>query len=76
MKVEAEAKVLIIQALLALMLDSSKDGNHPGSFSGPKHLITCRVALLLFDLKYLTFSFNPIQIWKLISDIFYHQKVR
>jgi hypothetical protein len=73
--VEAEAKVLIIQALLALMLDSSKDGFHPGSFSGPKHLITCRVALLC-DLKYLTFSFNPIQIWKLISDTFYHQKVR
>ncbi len=72
---EAEAKVLIIQALLALMLDSSKDGFHPGSFSGPKHLITCRVALL-FDLKYLIFSFDPIQIWKLISDTFYHQKVR
>lgn len=35
MKVEAEAKVLIIQALLALMLDSSKDGFDPGSFSDP-----------------------------------------
>lgn len=48
---EAEAKVLIIQALLALMLDSSKDGLHPGSFFGSNnnratlHVMRCLIVL-------------------------------
>jgi hypothetical protein len=35
-----------------------------------KGFITRKVALLLFGLKYLTFSFNLIQIWKVVSNSF------